>query len=195
MPEANAKRSAAFRLPNRSICLGAYGSLRGQRRQVTLDGVDIALHTAYALLGIPSSATPTEIRRAFRRQVVTWHRARVIALADHIQDLTRAYALIQAQGPGALPQEAAVAPPAAPPPGWSRPASPIGTESGDHARYRTEGRLRTQAATEFSSCAARQGAEAVAANEAKIDAILHEDGCAGQTSKPGSLSRWLGLRK
>ena len=162
----------------------------------------VALHTAYALLGIQSAATPAEVRRAFRRQLVAWHRARATAMVEHIRDLRHAYALIQARGsealpPRSVPEAAALPPQAAPPPGWS---PSVGTskpsESGESSRYRTEGRLRTQAATEFSSCAARQGAEAVAANEAMVDAIFREDGQTAQSSKRvgRSLSDWLSLQ-
>ncbi len=159
--------------------------------------MDIALHTAYALLGIHPAATRTEVRRAFRRQVVVWHRTRAIAMAEHIEDLKRAYALVQANGSNVLPRHAALPPQASPPPGWSLPTGSRSAGCGDDSRYRTEGRLRTQAAAEFSSCAARQGAEAVAANEAKIEALLRETGRPEQPINGAGRARswWLGLRK
>src|SRR5450432_1118952 len=45
----------------------------------------------YELLGVEPTATPEQVRRAFRRRVVVWHRGQVLEIVDRIAELKRAY--------------------------------------------------------------------------------------------------------
>ena len=118
----------------------------------------------YELLGVDPTATPEQLRRAFRRRVVVWHRAQVLGIVDRIAVLKRAYETlkdpVRRREYDRLLRDPfnSVAPSAADP----------------DDRYAREVKLRTRMAREISVRASALGADAVRANAATMRLLASE---------------------
>jgi curved DNA-binding protein CbpA len=128
---------------------------------------------AYALLGLAPTATPAQVRRAYRRLVVVSHRNRVLGLVEHLEELKLAYETlkdpVRRRAHDNVRRD-----------GHARAIATLDAAKLDaaapesSASRRREGRVRVEMARELDSLSRRRSADALAATSESMRAIARE---------------------
>jgi curved DNA-binding protein CbpA len=118
----------------------------------------------YALLGVDFTATPTQIRRAYRKRIVASHRQGVLGLVDQIEELKRAYQLLRDPALRSDYDRAL----------WRGRASSCPPAAHGDPRVAREVALRRRMGHERAEHSLRSGAEALRENAETVRQLAHE---------------------
>ena len=118
----------------------------------------------YALLGVDFTATPSQIRRAYRKRIVASHRQGVLGWVDQIEELKRAYQLLRDPE---LRSDYDLAL-------WRRRASSAPPSADGDARVAREVALRRRMGRERAEHSLRSGADALKENAETVRQLAHE---------------------